>query len=407
MPLKSFKNFEHKARKNCLNFPYTILESVTDQSYNIEYINELLTSLLFVGTTFKLMEATTENLVKTVISKVPITRDVLEDYRIYLNGKHYTINWDGSLLKIFDEDDKEIYREEDIEDSLKLKKVLIEFFTNYIQDHSSEEDEDMTMGGTPETEEEVESPADLDIDEMIDTEEDEVKRRKLLNLKNYLIPKYIDVFFTNKEKKHILIQTLLRHIKNENIGNLKSSEKREVIKAFFNIMDTILDDRNLSSLVTTNVSFSTLYEERSKRKNKRKKSIVDSVSKKLEYLFRLGLTDKRFINRVKRALTMDKVTATSIKIYRDIILDLISDIIEYIEKDAVIYNKMRMLLTKKGTINETVLDWIIAEKAPPISDSLKKRILTFYGKGKEEEAYATMWKIYNNIKNKKEKEENK
>lgn len=392
----NFKEFSNKLLET--KKVDALLESVNENNAD-DALNKYLSAALYVGMIKKLNEAP-RNVIKTAISKISDVVDYLEDFKVSVDGKVYTINWDGETVTVKNENGEEVFSLE-VDDVLRLKDQLIDFFTGM------EDEEEQPMPG----EEEVSKEDELILDTMIDNEEDEVKKNKLINLKNYIIPEFINIFVKKKEDKQALAQAILRHINDEKIPNMNSTVKGDVIKLFFNIIDVILDDRKLSSILTANASSSTIYE--AKAAKKKKKSIVDSISKKLDYLLRLGLGNKTLINRIRRALTMDKISAANIKIYRDVIFDLVSEIIEYIEKDSTIYNKMLMILGKKnkallGESGELALILErcscknkMKESAPPnFPEKLEKKLLKYY-KDNEQLAYATMWKIHNLRKSKK------
>lgn len=394
----NFKEFQQKIEESTLQD--------TELPLTLETINDLLDGYVYINFAKVLSEAS-ENVIKTAVSKISDVRDTLEDYVIYIDSKKYMVSWDSEILSVKDEEGEELFKEEagSIEE---VKEKLINFFSSLNAEKSFSEFDPSLSG-------EAEEEQELVLDTMIDTETDSAKKNKLIHLKNYIIPEFINVFVTNKEQRDALIQAILKHINDERVPvSLKSGVKSSIIKLFFNILDIIIDDRGLANTFTTNTSSSVIYEARKKKKG----SIVDKVSKKLEYLLRLGLADKRFIHRIKKALTMNKVSAASIKLYRDIIFDLISEIIDYIENDSVIYNKMRILLSKKGSLiknmNETyniITETCNSKKkfapkfesAPPnFPEKLEKKLLKYY-KDNEELAYATMWKIHNLRKKKKEK----
>lgn len=403
--MENFKSFKKK-----IQF-YENIRKEPEISADIKTLDKHLSNLLYMQLAV-VLESMSENMIKTAVSKIPDVRDTLEDYRIYLDGKKYTINWDGETLTVHDENEEKIF-EDEISDMEKVKAKLIELFVSL----PNEPENEATFGQT-------EPEDELTLDTMIDTEQDPVKKKKLIHLKKYIIPEFINVYLTNSEQKKELVQVLLKHLNDEKVPvSLKSEIKSSIVKLFFNIIDIILDDRNTANLFATNSANSVIYE----AKKTKSTSVVDRVSKKLEYLLRIGLTDKRFIHRVKKALTMNKVSAASIKVYRDIIFDLISQVLEYIENDAVLYNKLRMILTKKNAlIKETDLGYVsklvnqeilnentwkkkvqALESAPPnFPEKLEKKLLKYY-KGNEEIAYATMWKIHNmkkkNNKNRRRK----
>ncbi|MCX8008160.1 MAG: hypothetical protein N3A54_00485 [Patescibacteria group bacterium] len=403
MNFKDFFNniYETKRKVELLESIEEALNA-TEKTTLYEKCNEYLNTALFLSIVVPLLEASA-NVIKTAVSRIPEMVDVLEDYVIYIDNKKYFINWDGGDFTIKNEENNVVY-EGSASDATDLKKQVSDFFMN--MEPESKMDGDFSVG------EPTEEEASLDIDQMIETETDEEKRKKLVNLKQYIIPHIVKIFLKGKTNREEFIQALLKHIKDEKIpASLKSEVKSDIIKLFFNIIDIISSDRKMSSLLSTNAGTSIIYEAKTKKK---RKSVLDSISKKLEYLLRLGLVDKKLVIRAKKALTMDKVTASTIKIYRDLILDILSEILEYIEKDQMIYNKIRMILSKKGTLNESVLDTlyekccceeddeerVLKEVSPPdFPEDLKKKLLSYYDD--ESIAYAVMWKIHKKMKRKK------
>lgn len=379
--------------------PEALLESVDNLLSIVSYC--ALADALQSGTLLEDFKS----FLKTYLSKLPEEQDNLEDYVIKYNSKAYYVNWNNGVLSIRDKSKKELFYKEDVKYMEDVRKEIYDFLVNKKKEEFSEEDTDtetdFSFGDEEESGETKENEEVFDLSELIDSEEDKEKKKRFINLQDQIIPNFINVFIKNKEKRDDIIQILIRHIKDGKSPNLNSDQKRAFIEMFFVIFDIICDDEKLADLFTTNAPFTAIYESKTRKK---KKSILDRVSKKLEFLLRIGLSDKRFIARVKRALTMDKVSAVTIKIYRDIILDLVSDIINYIENDRVIYNKIRMILMKKGKTLEENFDSELSflEKAPPhFPKKLEKMLLRRY-KDNPEVAYATMWKIYNNRKRKRE-----
>ncbi|MCX8008346.1 MAG: hypothetical protein N3A54_01440 [Patescibacteria group bacterium] len=400
--MNSFKDLKSKLQS--IKESTSIFEEVGYFVNDENDINTYFNSALMLSMIIPLVEASA-NVINTIVSKISDVVDTLEGYKLFLDGKEYRIDWDGVEFTIKDKENTTIHSGE-AEDVTSLKNQLKEFFINYSPEEKGAGDDEFSFDTDVEKESE-----ELDIDAMIETETDDIKREKLANLKQYIIPDLINVFVKTKEARKELIQALLAHIKNETIPpSLKSGVKSTIIKLFFNIVDIISDDRKFSSTLSANAGTSTIFES---VKKKKRRSVLDSISKKLEYLLRLGLVDKKLVVRAKKALTMDKVTAATLKIYRDIILDILSEILEYIEKDQLVYNKIRILLSKKGTLKESVMkplfehcgyknaEDVVMETTPPnFPEKLKKEILKRYDD--EKTAYAVMWKIHNKRKKGKE-----
>ena len=408
--MKKFKDLLESINQDIFNFTNLIMEQAIENDYSsmtpdifAEKVENLLAASVYTKLAYMLTEADTypEEVIKTSLSKIPEIYDTLEDYKFRLKNKMYTINWDGEKLSVTDENDVEIFSDE-AQTLEEVKEKLLKFFLQNQDQEKDQNEQDTSLFGEPSFSSEKEQ-GKYDIDEMIASTEDQDKKKKLVVLKNYLIPDFINIYVKSKEKREALVQTLLKHIDEETVPtSIPSSVKSTIITLFFILMDVLSDDRKLADILTTNLSGSVIYE--SKKTKRRRKSIVDKVSRQLEYLLRIGLTDKRFVLRLKKALTMDKVSATTIKMYRDLILDLLSEIIEYIEKDKTIYNRIRTILTKKSNLIEEKDVAELQEKVPPhFPKSLEKKLLKFY-KDNPELAYATMWKIHNLRQQKKKKE---
>lgn len=187
----------------------------------------------------------------------------------------------------------------------------------------------------------------------IDTEQDEVKKQILINLLD-LVPALKK--FSKDTYKNVL--TLLYNFQKSGDDESKISESDKLIMAdiAYDIMNTIVKNKDLVSIINTeskimiNSSYEPIMEseldEAKKKKKPGKKKKDEGAGPKLEVLLRLGLVPKELFTRAKKALNAKKETG-SIPMYRNLLFDILSEIVSYIEKDPTLYNRMRINVMKE------------------------------------------------------------
>lgn len=220
---------------------------------------------------------------------------------------------------------------------------------------------------TFDSEEEDETAKEVSLDKEIETTNDETKKQKLQILKNIIDVKLIRKYAADQTERNRIVSALKNYIlKGEDENYIKSEVQQQALIDFFlDLVDILLTNKRIANLVAVNASvkesklesmeeFEQILTEAKKeakftgkRANpKKKKAPVDRVTPKLEMLLRLGLVDKPLFQRAKRALTAKKEYGT-IPFYRNLMLDMLDDLIEYIQTDPTLYNRMRINVMKE------------------------------------------------------------
>jgi len=244
-----------------------------------------------------------------------------------------------------------------------------------IQEADNDLDLDSELDQEPEPELDIpedesisdEEDYEVNLDRHIRETNDKEKKLKLQVLKNIIDPKIIRKFAKDQTERNKIISAIIDHVLYDKTERDFKSEiqQQALIDFLFDLMDILLANRRIANLVAINSSVSEgliksldEYEEilteakknpkfTGKRANtKKKREPVDRVTPKLEMLLRLGLVEKQLYQRLRKALTAKKQYGT-IPMYRNLMLDFLDDLIEYIQDDPTIYNRMRIKVMKE------------------------------------------------------------
>ena len=234
------------------------------------------------------------------------------------------------------------------------------------KENVSQNTEDVPEVPDMDSEEEDETAKEISLDKEIETTSDETKKQKLQILKNIIDVKLIRKYATDQTERNRIVSALKNYIlKGEDENYIKSEVQQQALIDFFlDLVDILLTNKRIANLVAVNASvkesiesveeFEQILTEAKKEpkftgkraNSKKKKSPVDRVTPKLEMLLRLGLVDKSLFARARKALTAKKEYGT-IPFYRNLMLDMLDDLIEYIQSDPTLYNRMRINVMKE------------------------------------------------------------
>ena len=270
-----------------------------------------------------------------------------------------------NFLEDFDENDS-------IEEAAPSDKGVLEVDAEKDKDSSvspegEEPPPDVTDEINADEEGEDETAQEVSLDKEIETTQDDIKKQKLQILKNILDVKLIRKYAADQTERNRIVQALKNYIlKGEDESYIKSEVQQQALIDFFlDLVDILLTNKRIANLVAVNASvkestiesmeeFEQILTEAKKapkftgkRANpKKKKAPVDRVTPKLEMLLRLGLVDKPLFQRARKALTAKKEYGT-IPFYRNLMLDMLDDLIDYIQTDPTLYNRMRINVMKE------------------------------------------------------------
>jgi hypothetical protein len=252
------------------------------------------------------------------------------------------------------------------EEVLEAIDVLSEKYLSYLlsSEFLAEAEEEENTEPDPPTEEEPlpneeeTEPEETNIEKEIADETDEEKKERLQVLDSIIKQKLIHKFAKTPVDINRITKTLINFItKGHDEAQIKNElDQRAFIDFSLDVMNVLLKNKRIASLV----GLEAITEEKEviteaakgknpikkKRREKNAPKKVDTISPKLDMLLRLGLVDKKLYARAKRALANKKATG-SISIYRNILFDLLDDIIQYIQKDPTLYNRMRINVMKE------------------------------------------------------------
>lgn len=259
---------------------------------------------------------------------------------------------------------------------LESMNIIIEKYISYlltsqiINEAEEEDEEEKNTEPEPESEPEEEPvPEDDEVSDDEDTTENlekeieketDVEKKEQLQvlasiIKQKLIHKFAKTPVDINRITKILTNFITRGHDENNIKN--ELDQRAFIDFSLDVMKILLNNKRIASLVgleamTEEAETSVITEakkntiKKKRRAKASKKSATDTISPKLDMLLRLGLVDQKLYSRTKRALTNKKASG-SISIYRNLLFDLLDDIIQYIQKDPTLYNRMRINVMKE------------------------------------------------------------
>lgn len=262
----------------------------------------------------------------------------------YVRDEYYGI----SLLNSVFENIQIPYDEKEFEDSLSalLEAKLTLGLSKLLTENEDEENN---------TEEKYKNIEEY-IDTKIETEEDSNRKDLFVNIKE-LIP--VLKRFSSSYKR--IVKILVKFVETDSDADEKvisPAEKEIMTDVAFDLLNVIMRNKHIVSLLGTearailNSEYNPLLTESTKKKSttakkKKKKKVEDKVTPKLDMLLRLGLVDKKLYARAKRALASKKALG-SIPMYRNILFDMLDDIVKYIQKDPTLYNRLRINVMKEA-----------------------------------------------------------
>ena len=181
---------------------------------------------------------------------------------------------------------------------------------------------------------------------------DPVIKKKLAVLKTIIKPKLIVPFSNSAADTTRIMNTLTNYIKIGSDENQVTGEldQRALVDFLLDLMNGIINNRNLASLVSKNATSTSVSEsvisEASKKSKKKEKKDSNIIDVKLDMLLRLGLVDRKLYSRAKKALTNQKA-AGSVPLLRNLLFDILNSLITYIKKDPTLYNRIRINVMKE------------------------------------------------------------
>jgi len=176
---------------------------------------------------------------------------------------------------------------------------------------------------------------------------DDNKFKLLKNLKEIL------PVIKNNEEKTAIEELLVNFIDTESINDNIINQYQaifaglgvKIMKVLISLNDEMKSAKDLLTVELRQITES-IDEAKKKKKTDKKKTTEDKVTPKLEMLLRLGLVPKELFTRAKKALTSKKLAGT-IPMYRNLLFDILDEIVNYIEKDPTLYNRMRINVMKE------------------------------------------------------------
>jgi hypothetical protein len=316
-----------------------ISESVKNEYITEEELEESIDTLLTLKTIFRfveLMEEFSDEELNQAVQQLPNNKKFLEYYPIKVGEQVFYVDWDGENVFVTNPQDEK----EKLDSSAFSVTELRDAVKNYLKSYTYEE---------PEDDEQL-------LQKAIDTETNKEKREKLSILQSIIRPNIIWRFANNVSDRTRLMLAIINHIKqNKDEKAVKQElDQRAIVDVFFDLLDVILSSRTLANMVARNAATAVLSESSTpkKKRPKNRKSVQDSITQKMDILLKLGLVSKDLYARTRKALTTSKKTAGSISMYRNLLLDLLGDILDYIKSDTTIYNRIRLKVMKEMSLKD-------------------------------------------------------
>jgi len=314
--------------KNTIEQEYNgiLIEEANRMNLSDGNLSELLHSIDTISSTYiaTIVEEFTSSDLEDALFTLPTDVNEFTGQELNLNGDKLTIDWDAesgvTKLQLNGDDIDVEERSYDI-DSL-IKSII-----NTVGPKASEP-----------------TPMNSDDPEI---------GKKLSILKNIIRPKLINIFANSDADKRRIYNALEAYIKSGEDEEYLTTEldQRAIIDFFLDILDVIVTNRNLASLVTKNaitseydpISESVLTEA---KKKKKKTTSDEAIDIKLDMLLKLGLVDNKIYARAKKALT-NKKSAGTVPYLRNLLFDILDKLISYIKKDPTLYNRIRINVMKE------------------------------------------------------------
>ncbi len=183
-------------------------------------------------------------------------------------------------------------------------------------------------------------------------------KEKIAVLRTIIRPRLINKFANKTADQNRVYNAIKAYLESgEDEEAIKTElDQRAIIDFCLDMLDIILSNKNLASLISRDTAATALSESiLVEAKKKKKKTSEESVDVKLDMLLKLGLVDAKIYNRAKRALS-NKKSAGTIPYLRNLLFDLLDKLISYIKKDTTLYNRIRLNVMKemKANLNVTL-----------------------------------------------------
>jgi len=183
-------------------------------------------------------------------------------------------------------------------------------------------------------------------------------KKKIAVLRTIIRPRLINKFANKTADQNRVYNAIKAYLESgEDEEAIKTElDQRAIIDFCLDMLDIILSNKNLASLISRDTAATALSESiLVEAKKKKKKTSEESVDVKLDMLLKLGLVDAKIYNRAKRALS-NKKSAGTIPYLRNLLFDLLDKLISYIKKDTTLYNRIRLNVMKemKANLNVTL-----------------------------------------------------
>jgi len=183
-------------------------------------------------------------------------------------------------------------------------------------------------------------------------------KKKIAVLRTIIRPRLINKFANKTADQNRVYNAIKAYLESgEDEEAIKTElDQRAIIDFCLDMLDIILSNKNLASLISRDTAATALSESiLVEAKKKKKKTSEESVDVKLDMLLKLGLVDAKIYNRAKRALS-NKKNAGTVPYLRNLLFDLLDKLISYIKKDTTLYNRIRLNVMKemKANLNVTL-----------------------------------------------------
>lgn len=372
-----------------------------DETNLIESIDILSKNLILASL---ITEQISDSEIKEIVDSIPLDVDKLEDYMIQTKNNIVIVNWDGSKASV-EVDGKEI----DIPGVVNNPEALRGAVEGILQDYPMSEEvtqddlADVLYNIPTDTKELVGKEFDVNGDKLsidwnsesgavkvslngksIDIkdkaydleslaqaimkavgsdskEKEEPKKdekpvtdpetkKKLAVLNSIIKPRLIYKYANTSTDRNRVIAALTDYIKTGSDESKATADldQRALVDLLFDLVDVLVTNRNLATLVTKNATAASVSESvilEAKKKSK-KSSSEETVDVKLDMLLKLGLVDQKLYNRAKKALSNKKAAGT-VPYLRNLLFDLLDRLISYIKKDPTLYNRIRINVMKE------------------------------------------------------------
>ena len=272
---------------------------------------------------YPISEELTQDSVSTAIKAIPADTKKLTRKEIDVDGDTLSIDWNSETGSVKVSVNKTSVA---IDDKAYDLETLAEIISKAVSSDSEETEEPVT---------------------------DPTIKKKLAVLKSVIRPRLIVPFSNSPADTTRIMNTLTNYIKTGSDENQATGEldQRALIDFLLDLMNSIVNNRNLASLVSknatvTSVSESIISEAKAPKNSKKKATSDEIIDVKLDMLLKLGLVDQKLYSRAKKALTNKKVAGT-VPYLRNLLFDLLDRLISYIKKDPTLYNRIRINVMKE------------------------------------------------------------